>query len=973
MELTLLIKIGRWLIMAQNPFVGRFGVKSLVDLEVEGVSTLKGNVGMEGNLVVSGDLTIEGTTTTLDTQHVLAKDNTITVNSGEAGAGVTSGEAGIEVDRGTEANYKFIFDESDDSFKVGETGTMQKVATREDTPTDSRLSYWDNATNSFKTDRGIMVDATGNIGIGTDTPIEKFDLRGIARFTSSGTGGITLSTNSSNSGLITADNLSPSDPTNGVCEGANFGFNGSASNFYGMGLGATRDNAYDIWLQTGVVNGGGYRFYRGITELFTISKTGSVGIGTTSPSRKLDVLYDGGVTIGEHFIAGFKQAQDDSNLLIGYLADGASVTSALVRVGNNQDLTFGTSNQHTAMVLENAGNLTIVGNLSAEGSISTGSYEIDDISLMSISRNVTGNSLVDIYSYDGDGTDNNGVRVYGVGTKDSHTNNELLYMGYDSTRNDHRILSIASGTGTVRPIHIYTKNNEDQLMVNVDGTVSTGDNLTVKGTLIAGSGGSDNELLRLNAERTHSFFQRGTGGATYVALKPSSSGKRFVIEDDEGTSRLNITPNGVNSIFTLDYDNVVLDNDGNLSVGGITAGNIISQGDTLNLWRKDGDISGSYIELIKGTNSSGNQSAQVKRITESDGSLAGTKYRLQVRSGDGVLSDSLVVQGTNAEIFGNLSVGGTVKTSSSVKITHGTGLNDSSEISFGTSNYIGAKILSKRTNTSNYGNEGNVEFYTQDGSNHTNPTTPTMVLSEDGDLSVGGGFTCGDIENTADIQHNINGKTSLKITSGAIDNFSDASFQINSTGTTSTSTAFGVATGVGKILDLRNNGELLVKNSVKNVSNISIQYTAERTTDGNVVYRAKNTTGDTYFGRNSDGNFAVNDRPDLADSPTFEVDTVNDRIKTKGDDVLYKNQSSWTGASNITLGTGTFIVTSAHNTTAGVSIWLVHIPGTGSSSAVSQLIDGGDSLTIVSNVTGEVTITNSYTKSVSSQRIGGGY
>ena len=64
-------------------------------------------------------------------------------DAGEAGAGVTAGKSGIEIDRGTAANYQFIFNETQDNFRVGEIGSLQAVATREDTPTDGTIPFWD--------------------------------------------------------------------------------------------------------------------------------------------------------------------------------------------------------------------------------------------------------------------------------------------------------------------------------------------------------------------------------------------------------------------------------------------------------------------------------------------------------------------------------------------------------------------------------------------------------------------------------------------------------------------------------------------------------------------------------------------------------------------------------------------------------------------------------------------------------------
>lgn len=82
------------------------------------------------NLVVAGNLTVEGTTTTVGSNDMTVKDNQITLNSGEEGAGVSKGTAGILVDRGTETDYNIIFDEADDLFKVGMVGDEEIIASR---------------------------------------------------------------------------------------------------------------------------------------------------------------------------------------------------------------------------------------------------------------------------------------------------------------------------------------------------------------------------------------------------------------------------------------------------------------------------------------------------------------------------------------------------------------------------------------------------------------------------------------------------------------------------------------------------------------------------------------------------------------------------------------------------------------------------------------------------------------------------
>ena len=73
------------------------------------------------NLTISGNLTVSGTTTTVNTNEILLEDNIITLNSGITGAPST--DAGIEVERGTSANVKLIFNETTDKWQTTNDGS----------------------------------------------------------------------------------------------------------------------------------------------------------------------------------------------------------------------------------------------------------------------------------------------------------------------------------------------------------------------------------------------------------------------------------------------------------------------------------------------------------------------------------------------------------------------------------------------------------------------------------------------------------------------------------------------------------------------------------------------------------------------------------------------------------------------------------------------------------------------------------
>jgi hypothetical protein len=142
--------------------------------------------------------------------------------------------------------------------------------------------------------------------------------------------GVTISENSNGTGLITAYNYDVAAPSATViASSAVFGFNGSPTNFYGIGIGELRSSKYDIWFQTGASNGGGYRFYRSTTELFTIFENGNVGVGTgsTNAGYRLDVN-------GTARVQGDFTLSDTRNIILG------TTTGTKIGTATSQKLAF---------------------------------------------------------------------------------------------------------------------------------------------------------------------------------------------------------------------------------------------------------------------------------------------------------------------------------------------------------------------------------------------------------------------------------------------------------------------------------------------------------------------------------------------------------------------------------------------------------------------------------------------------------
>ena len=129
-------------------------------------------------IIIDGDLQVLGTRTESDVQDTTINDNTIILNSGETGAGITFGTSGIEIERGSFTNVSFVYDETDDKFKaldpdntdpvgaglariqVAEPGTASDAATK---------NYVDNAasgavTNAAGSNTEIQFNNSGPFG-----------------------------------------------------------------------------------------------------------------------------------------------------------------------------------------------------------------------------------------------------------------------------------------------------------------------------------------------------------------------------------------------------------------------------------------------------------------------------------------------------------------------------------------------------------------------------------------------------------------------------------------------------------------------------------------------------------------------------------------------------------------------------------------------------------------------------------------
>ena len=107
---------------------------------------------VDGSLTIQGSLTVNGGAFEAFTETVNIEDNLGIINSGETGSGITAGFAGWKVDRGSESDFLFGYQESNSAFSVGKDGTtLQAIATREDAPINEGVMYWSDSESKLKT------------------------------------------------------------------------------------------------------------------------------------------------------------------------------------------------------------------------------------------------------------------------------------------------------------------------------------------------------------------------------------------------------------------------------------------------------------------------------------------------------------------------------------------------------------------------------------------------------------------------------------------------------------------------------------------------------------------------------------------------------------------------------------------------------------------------------------------------------
>jgi hypothetical protein len=124
----------------------------------EGDSPTFSNLILTGDATVQGNLYVEGNTTLLNTNVIEFEDNIVLLNRLETGSGVTLNQSGLEIERGTLENYRIVYNDSDQTFKVGLISNLQTVATRENSPLENGMLTWNNSTKRIESRNNVSID-----------------------------------------------------------------------------------------------------------------------------------------------------------------------------------------------------------------------------------------------------------------------------------------------------------------------------------------------------------------------------------------------------------------------------------------------------------------------------------------------------------------------------------------------------------------------------------------------------------------------------------------------------------------------------------------------------------------------------------------------------------------------------------------------------------------------------------------------
>jgi hypothetical protein len=236
-------------------------------------------------------------------------------------------------------------------------------------------------TGSTYADR-LLIDASGNVGIGAASPSAKLDVR--SANIADGTNGGIINVYST---TAQAANVGGKLDLGGLYDGSN-------SLSFASVAGRKENGTSGDW--SGYMQFSTRRFGADFVERMRIDSSGNVGIGTSSPAEKLDVAGNAKISSGSSFYWGDATSQITA-VNAGAMRFLVGNGGEKMRIDGSGDVGIGTTSPSQKLDIGGGGNLRLSGASTGDQSIRVGT-----------SRSGNGYSFIDLQ---GDTTYDNGLRI----------------------------------------------------------------------------------------------------------------------------------------------------------------------------------------------------------------------------------------------------------------------------------------------------------------------------------------------------------------------------------------------------------------------------------------------------------------------------------------------------------------------------------------------------------------------------------